>query len=678
MKLFLLILFLGYCLVCSGQEAENGAIEQFIASLLEQYAAESEEVPDAESFFEELMALAAQPLALNSADREQLIRLPFLTDLQVENILYHRYTFGAFTSLYELQLVEGLDMTDIRRMLPFVSLGTPKVESTPLRWWEVKKYGRHDLYLRTDLIPETRRGYQSGTASYPVYAGDPLHSSLKYRFDYRDRIRLAITAEKDPGERWWNKGFDFMSASFQYRSPGWIKNLIIGDFTAGFGQGLVIRQGFYRSKSLQTTNLVSLDNGFKRAASTNEYQYFRGIAASFQLRKFKIHSFYSHRHPDATVGDGIIRSLYQTGLHRTETELQKQNQLTQHTAGINLCYAGPQLEWGVSAVYTRFSRSIEPLMEPYKYFYFSGDNQLTTGTHYRFSVHGIRFFGETAFTAWPAVGTVNGFSYSPASRISLSLVQRYYHRSFQPLFASSFSARQGVNDEKGIYFGMDVYPAARLKLAVYADSYRFSWMKFGIDAPSTGYDFLLYLLYTPDRDLQLSLKARHRQQYTSLRNGGLPVLVADRELKSSARLQCDYSAAAVQFRSSLELNRYEHAGSSSVGLGAWQDLSTQLPQLPLKISLRYCMFSIPTFDNRMYIYEKDVLHAFYTPSFSGKGSRYYLLVQYKFSEWLSLWCKLAQLRYADGRTTIGSGYEEITGTKRTEIHFLLRFRCRKL
>lgn len=663
------------------QEVENGSIEEFIAGIYEHYAAEKEDEPDIETFYEELLALAAQPVELNSATRQQLERMPFLSVLQVENILYHRYTFGAFTSLYELQLVEGLDMTDIRRMLPFIRLGMPQKSIDPIRWWEVSKYGRHEVYLRTDFIPELKKGFRSKGDAPPVYAGDRLHSSLKYRFDFKDRIRVNITAEKDAGELWWNKskgGVDFLSASLQIRPSGYFDNFIAGDFLVGFGQGLVIRQGFHRSKSSQTTGVMAVTNGFRRYASTNEHNFFRGVAGSFSYKKFNLHAFVSSRELDATVEDSIFRSIYTTGYHRTSSEIDKIDRVGQETAGLNISYNRLNYEIGITSVYTRFSQPLEIIPKPYNYYYFHGDKQLTTGAHYRWAWHGFHFFGETAITRWPGAGTVNGVSFSPSSRISMVIVQRYYHQQFNPLFAASFSSQSRITNEKGIYLGMEVYPVAHWKVSAYADSYRFAWLKYGTDAPSTGNDFLLQLQYTPSRKLQLRMLYRYKQQYSSLRSATNPVIGIGSEEKWSGRFQLDQSTGALQFRNAFEINCFNNNNIPTFGFGAWQDITAQLPRLPLKVSVRYLFFNAPDSDNRIYTYEKDVLHAFSSPFFSGKGSRYYMLLHYTLCEQMALWLKASRVHYADGRTLLGSGNEEIAGDRRTEFHFLLRFRFRKL
>lgn len=667
-KLQLSVWFLLFHCIGWAQEPDTMSIHQFIADVYEHYAAEMEEEPDLESFFEELVALAARRLELNTASRQELERLPFLSEIQVENILYHRFTYGAFSSIYELQLVEGLDMTDIRRMLPFIRLGKAVEEREEIRWWEVKKYGRHELYLRNDYSGQ----------SLP-YDGDRFHSSLKYRFEFRDRIRLNITAEKDAGERWWDSqrgGVDFVSGSLQLRPQGLVNNLIVGDFTAGFGQGLVLRQGFRRGKSAMATQVVNRDAGFKRYASTNEHLFFRGIATTFHIRKIALNTFFSSRKIDATIDDSLFRSIYTTGLHRTASEIDKDGRVMQHSMGMNINYTHLRYELGLTTVYTRFNHPLQPEVKPYSYYYFRGNDQLTSGIHYRFRLHYFNFFGESAFTRWPGAGTINGVSFAPSSRVNIALVHRHYSPSFSPLFASAFSAQSRIGNESGFYAGVEISPIARWQLSAYADSYRFAWLKYGIESPSVGNDFVLQLRHSASRSLQLTLRYRYRQAFGSVRSEHSPLVEVQQERKWAGRMQLDYVTGSVSFRNAMEVNRFDGLGVASIGYAAWQDVTVRMQRLPLNVTVRYLFFHIPDSDNRIYTYETDVLHAFSSPSFSGKGSRYYLVARYEFSDRLSVWLKAAQLSYADGRSNIGSGSGAFEGDRRTEFHVLMRIRIR--
>src|SRR5665647_3116358 len=117
--IFMFWFFIFFPCIAWAQDAAT-TTEQFISDVFEQYTAESEDEIDYDTFYEELMFCAQNPINLNHTTREELQRLPFLSDIQIENIQAHIYKFGKLQTIFELQLIEGLDMTDIRRMLPFV------------------------------------------------------------------------------------------------------------------------------------------------------------------------------------------------------------------------------------------------------------------------------------------------------------------------------------------------------------------------------------------------------------------------------------------------------------------------------------------------------------------------------------------------------------------------------
>ncbi|MFT3752217.1 MAG: helix-hairpin-helix domain-containing protein [Paludibacter sp.] len=222
--------------------------EQLIADIFEQYAAESDDAIDYDSFFEDLMFCAQNPINLNRATREQLDKLPFLSDMQVENILSYVYESGGMQTIYELQLVDGLDMTDIRRMLPFVNVGEAIDQTKKIYWRDLLKYGKNELLFRLDKGLETKEGYQflpeedpnSVETNSKNYLGNSIYQSLRYKFHFKDRIQFGFTGEKDAGEQFWgtvHKGYDFYSVHVQLNDFGKFKTIVAGDFRANFRAG---------------------------------------------------------------------------------------------------------------------------------------------------------------------------------------------------------------------------------------------------------------------------------------------------------------------------------------------------------------------------------------------------------------------------------------------------------
>ena len=659
--------------------------EQLIADIFEQYTAESEDDIDYDTFYEELMYCSQNPINLNRTTREELERLPFLSDIQVENIISHVYRFGKLQTIYELQLIDGLDMTDIRRMLPFVVVGEVAETFKKIYWQDLLRYGKNELFFRLDKGVETKEGYQflpeedvnADEANAKNYIGNSLYHSLKYRYHLKDRIQVGMTAEKDAGEQFWgatHKGYDFYSAYALINDLGKVKTLVVGDFRANFGQGLVLRPEFGMGKSSYVLNVTARNSGLKKYGSTDENNFFRGAGATVRIGKFDITAFYSNKMIDGDTLNGSFSSMYKTGLHRTLSELSKKQTINQQVLGGNATITYSNYQIGFTVVHTILDNKLEPDKSVYNYFYFSGNQQTTAGVHYRLRWQKLNLFGETAMTDNGSIATLNGFSFSPISQVSLVALHRYYSPEFDTFYATSFSETSRINNENGFYLGAEVRPFKKWKIAAYADSYRFPWPKYGIDAPSIGKDYLFQIDFATQRNIAMFWRFKYEEKQSNFSGTGaiMPVIVPIQ--KTSLRYNLTYSFGNFSFKNVLEGNLARQADAPwAYGIIASQDVSYAFSTIPLKIDLRYQFFDALNYENRFYSFEKDVLYAFSIPMYFGLGSRYYLNLQYDLSKRLSLWFKIAQTVYADERESMSSGNETILGNRKTDMRFLLKW-----
>ena len=80
---------------------------------LEQLLTGEEEDHNWEDELEELSRRMEEPLNLNTTTKKQLEQFPFLSDVQIENLLAYVYIYGQMQTLYELQLVKELSLIHI-------------------------------------------------------------------------------------------------------------------------------------------------------------------------------------------------------------------------------------------------------------------------------------------------------------------------------------------------------------------------------------------------------------------------------------------------------------------------------------------------------------------------------------------------------------------------------------
>ena len=688
----LLIFFLIFAtLFLHAQNKENEAFSSDVLEDIFSQIAEHNEQEDIDqtTLYDDLLYFSQNPIDLNNTDKDELGRLRFLSDMQIENLLYYLYRNKSMKTLYELQLVEGFYGQDIRNLLPFVTLGEEeKAKPRRMTAKDVFKWGKHEVLFRLDRGVETKEGYrfapeeeepQNDRLDNKKYLGDPFYTSLKYRFRYRDRILAGVTMEKDAGEQFIGPkhyAYDFYSAHAQLNNFSIFKTIVLGDFRANFGQGLILRQEYGFGKSSMVMNVTPTTSGLKRYGSTDEHNFFRGAGATITLGKFDITAFYSFRQLDADTAGGFFTAFKTDGLHRTESEYYRKWNVTQQVAGGNVNFVYKNFSIGATAYHLWMDNPLTPTPAVYNRYYFSGDRQTAASLDYRLRLRRFSFFGETAISDKLAVATINGFIVTPISGMALAVVHRYFDKKYDVLFANVMSETSRVNNEEGLYIGAEVRPIKYWKFSAYADVYRFPWLKYGIDKPSTGYDYLFQADYVPVRDLDMYARFRFERKESNVSGATTTMPSVGNFDKGSLRYNISYRITPqLKLRNLIEVNYANSTNKNATwGFVVLQDLSYSFKKIPLSFDVRYEVFDADSYDNRFYLYEKDILYAFSTPMFYGKGLRYYLNVKYEIVKWkLAFWVKIAQTNYFD-REAIGTGRDEIQGNRKTDVRLLIRWK----
>jgi len=685
-KRCILLIFGLLCVIlfAFGQEENQAGIEQLIGEIFEQYAEEQETEIDFESFYEMLIAASQNPVNLNIATREQLENLPFLSENQVQNILEFRYLYGDFNTIYELQLINGLDMTDIRRMLPFVFVGEGgKNQRDKIYFREIFTRSKNELLLRYDQTLEKRKGFitpenQPDTIANNNYLGEPFYSSIKYKFAFKDRILFGFQAEKDAGEPLFNKygrGYDFFSVSAQLNNFGIFKTIVAGDFRAGFGMGLVIRQNFSMGKSAYVLNVQPRGAGLKRYTSTAEYNFLRGAGATIRIKNLEITAFGSMCKLDADTAGGFVSSFNQSGYHRLFTEKNKQNTVLQKVAGGDITLTTNYLQVGITAIGINYNIAVIPNNTVANIFAFSGKNQFNASMHYRGVWRNFNFFGETAINSQFATATINSLSFSPISTVDFVILYRNYSPRYNAFFANGFGENSKITNENGFYFGTVIRPYRRWKVSAYADNFRFPAPRFGTDYPSYGVDFLLQTDFAYSRRTNMSWKFRYKNIFKNYTDNNLNIKQITANQKWQLRYTLNVSLGGFQLKTQLDGNIAQIAQNTiTYGVMALQDINYAFKKAPLKINASFRFFDAKNYENRLYAYEKDILYAFSIPMMYGLGARFFVNLNYKFNENLSMWFKFAQTVYSDDRASIGSGRDKIDGNRKTDIKIQARWK----
>ena len=653
-------------------------INELEAVLLEEIVKDLEEEVDVSEFMERLRYFLKKPINLNQTDEATLSSLLFLSSLQVANIIQHRKIAGPFISVYELQVVPGLDSITIDRLYPFV-----KVEAASA-WpdFSVKqllKGGDQELIFRYARVLERQEGYYAKEAGKAGYLGDANRYSLWYRLTDGKRLHLAINGEKDAGEPFFKDkqryGFDHYGLSLSVKKIGPIAELIVGDYGLQVGQGLLFWNGLRLGKGALMGSSVRQGVGLKSYSSMNESNFLRGIALRVPIKKVDFVPFVSYRtldgHRQQTDSGAVILQLQTSGLHRSPSEQAYRHAIGQWLAGLMLSYEHKRFKSQLTTAYTRFDGKFEPANQLRNRYAFRGQELLNWSVAFQYTYKNMYSYGEFAQQLGAGWATNVGLLASLHPRVNFFSQYRRYQPNYYAFYAQAISESSGVVNEQGFFMGLRYQPSRKLEWVAYVDIFRFPWFRYRVDAPSNGADFLTQLTYTWYKRGAISFRYRYR-----LREENSRIKAAEHFLESNSRqgMRIDFRyklTSALDVKSRLEVLRYANTKGSLIGRMTYQELQWKPVNKAFQCNVGITLFHADDYAVRMYSHEKDMLYAYSSTMLNKRGFRYYSYGSYRLSAKTQLWLRYAQTIYKD-EESVGSGLERSQGNKRSEVKLQIR------
>jgi len=664
-----------------------------ILQLMERLFPIQDEDLDYEALYELLLEIYQNPLEINRVTADELQATYLLSPPQIQVLLEHRKTWGDFLSLYELQTLPNWDSTTLATILPFLTLESTATSSKTF-FERLRSEENNFLVLRHRRTWELRKGYSKNDSTLnPTsrYLGDPNDLFLRYRVLHAKDFSLGLILEKDPGEvlTWDTKtrryGFNFASFHFTRYGMGRWKTISLGDFQASFGQGLVFGAGFSLGKGAETVPTVRRSSlGLLPYTASIETGFFRGIGLTRQMGKWQSSLIVSSVGKDGRVTESsdslgaapqTLTSLSQTGLHRSLSELSTKNQVRETNLGKNLQYNAQSGRWsaGLNFLHTHFSIPWIRNATSYNAFDFSGQTNQVGSLYANLTWKNFAFFGESARSKSQGHGTVLGLVSSLSRTVDFSLLWRSYDRHFHSLYATAFAESTRPSNERGVYLGFQVKPSSTLKFNAYVDFFTFPWLKFRVATPSNGQEWLVRWSYQPQKTRQVTLQFKQERKMRNLTDEveSTPTQQVGTILKSQAQASLELEISPeLSSRSRVLWNQVTFDQKKTQGWMLIQECS--FSRANWKLTARMALFDTDTFDNRIYAYEQNAVGTFAIPAFSGRGSRQYLLAQYRIHSRLTAYFRIAQTIYSD-RELISSGMQEISGPKQTDTVLLLRY-----
>ena len=553
-----------------------------------------------EDIEEELLSIAENPMDINKVTQEDLSRLMFLSDEQIDAILMYQYKHG-FKELYELQLIDCLKDYEIRNLVPFVEVRGEEAirreaKGKEMYFREVFHYAKHEMTLRVDA------------RNIEDFEGDPMYGKLRYRFNYQNRVQAGVTTMMATGDgrlamsdRWDYGGY------IQLKDIGPMKTIVAGNYQANFGYGLVVGSPFKRGKSAYIQSTATTDEGLKKFSSVGDsYNYFHGVGATARIKWADVSAFYSLRE-------------------------DKKTEVWQHVVGVNATARWKKLKVGVTGI------------EEFKGDRLKVKGNGAMGANVRYNWGKVDIWGEVAasHTEQWGWGTIMGLRVNPISDLNLLAIYRYYSPEYDNIYANALSSKTRVYDEHGGYIGVEYNRLRNWQLSVFGDV----WKK--------GYETMAQADFVPQKDYKMHMRLRAKKK---------------NEIDTySARWNIIWDLGPWKLKTQADGNIVYAKEKWSYGWSLLQDVEYHFTNVPIVLQLRAQVFNAKEWNNRVYIYENDVLYAYAIPFVYGLGGRFWLNARYKINDRFSVYLRVSETVYQHAWAI-----EHDKKSTRTDVHALLR------
>jgi opacity protein-like surface antigen len=637
---------------------QDEKVSQIISSIAEELADDETDPEAVGIYIEKLNELTENPVRINSADETELSRLFFLTDFQIKTLADYIHSSGRIFSIYEITNIPGFNRELTETILPFIFLNDEKTNHPD------------SVRFRNNFLTNFSVRYPVSDTSAP---GSPFKLLTRYKFT-AGHLSGGFTAEKDAGEKFisGNPPFpDFISANLAWTGKGFLRKIIFGDFGARFGMGTSINTGLRTGLSLTQPGYLSGGDEIKSYTSTDENIFFRGLAAQFQVKKTGLSFFLSRNEIDASVDSAdnssgqFVYSFYKSGLHNTDSSIEKKDVLTEYCYGINLVSDFRNLRTGLLWTAGRFSIPvIRTNPDPKNIYDFEGDRYSVSSVYYKAVFGKIVLFGEASSNMNNRFAFIQGLSFRPADRISMNLVYRNYNPGFTAFHGKGLFSSSSGDNVRGVFGNFTFEAAVHLFVTAGCDVRYYPWLKYRCSAPSMAVSREMRIKYIPTD--KLTVEAVYSYRFSMLDAQEISGIkkqenISSHSIKGTVRYSPDENLTL-----STRIDYKVFKPGLNKGILLLQDISCRFRKIPISVWLRYCIYKTGSWDSRLYTYENDLLYNFSIPVLSGKGSRSCIMIVWKVNKFIDL-----RIKY--GLTNVFGEDDTITETEEFKMQMRIWF-----
>lgn len=386
----------------------------FIFATLNQNFFEIEQEKDLETILFELEQLKNNPIDINTADLQQLSKIPFLKIPDCLKIIGYREKYGLYESIDDLLKIKGIDKGLVDLIRPYIS-----VKVKPVKWKGLESRIR----TQKDLNKSRSEEYYTRT----IFAIN----------DYK----LFVVTEKDPYEL---SLLDYYSTGILIEEEK--RKFAIGNFNLDFGSGAMLSStgSFFQSTDFR---ILTRERGIIPYTSTSENGGFFGTAISDSLF-LNYCLFYSNLKLDGRIDtSGYARSFDPSGNHIDSASIARKDRIREEIFGYNIIYKKENLQLSQSSYWSNYDPAFVGSDSTTDFY---GRSYFLSGLGCKYNGDGFILFSEFVRSFQNRLGIIFGWSGILPYNFDFNLAGKY----FNPGFYAPKGA-EAENDYVGLYFELN-------------------------------------------------------------------------------------------------------------------------------------------------------------------------------------------------------------------------------
>jgi hypothetical protein len=255
----------------------------------------------------------------------------------------------------------------------------------------------------------------------------------------------------------------------------------------------------------------------------------------------------------------------------------------------------------------------------------------------------VDLWGEMAASQGDQWGwaTIMGLRVNPITDLNMLAIYRYYSPEYDNLYANALCSTTRVYDEHGGYLGLEYNRLKNWQLSIFGDVWK------------DGYETMAQADFISPKNYKMHMRLRAKSK---------------NEIDTySARWNAVWELGQWKLKTQLDANMVYAKESWTYGVSLFQDMEYQFIRVPIVLQLRAQAFDARAWNNRVYIYENDVLYAYAIPFVYGLGGRFWLNARYKINDIFAVYLRVSETVYQEVWAM-----EHNKKNTRTDVHMLLR------